>query len=444
MKRNLTLLIILALTVETLFAQKVNLVKNGTFEMGRTGFKTDHKLQDGFSKEGEYIVTNNVTTDLYSKGFKNPLPSSGQFLFINGFHYPRTAKRCWYDSISVQPNTTYIFSYSVASVINLNPPQLEFNVNGNSVSKIFYISESNYWQTISTTYTTKSDQTRIEISIVDLNKVSSYGNDFAIDNIVFEPEKETPPVRKEEAIIEIPPVKKEEPIAVITPPVKKEVAVIEIPPAKEKRVVEILPKTKPAVVIPPKEKTTVIIPPKPKFLVVIPPKSMPPVVIFPKPKPLVVIPSKPKLSVIVQPKPIKKDTATQIVAASADFKKDISIDEIKVDQKMKLSHIYFERSKYNLLVTSFPELNDLVTFMKKYPTVRIRLEGHTDNVGNPQRNLELSENRAKEVKKYLVEQGIDENRIECIGYGGQRPTYSNADEKLRAKNRRVEVVIIGK
>jgi outer membrane protein OmpA-like peptidoglycan-associated protein len=282
----------------------------------------------------------------------------------------------------------------------------------------------------------------------------------AVDNIVFKEMQAGEIVKKEERfpklhnkssvvaskkepVIEIPPVKEEEPIAVITPAVKKEEAVIEtppikepvveIPPAKEEEpIVEILPKPKSSEVVLTKSKATVIVPPKPKLTIVVPPKPKPPVVIQPKAKP----------SVLVPPKAVKKDTTTQ----SADFKKDISIDEINPGQKLQLSHIYFERAKSNLLSTSLPELNDLVTFMKRYPTVRIRLEGHTDIQGNPELNLELSENRAKEIKKYLVDQGIEENRIEWIGYGGQRPIHSNAnaEESLRQKNRRVEILIISK
>jgi outer membrane protein OmpA-like peptidoglycan-associated protein len=167
-------------------------------------------------------------------------------------------------------------------------------------------------------------------------------------------------------------------------------------------------------------------------------------IVFKEIKPVKKIPPAKKEEPIVLPKPVKKDTTSKIVAVSADFKKDISIDKIKVDQKFQLNNIYFERSKFKLLAASTPKLNDLVTFMKKYSTVRIRLEGHTDNVGDPKKNLELSENRAKEVKKYLVDQGIDENRIKWIGYGGQRPINNNANEFLRQKNRRVEVVIISK
>jgi outer membrane protein OmpA-like peptidoglycan-associated protein len=139
----------------------------------------------------------------------------------------------------------------------------------------------------------------------------------------------------------------------------------------------------------------------------------------------------------------KKEPTSRIVAVSTDFKK-ISIEDIKVDQKLQLSNLYFERSKYKLLAASTPKLDELATFMKKYPTVMIRLEGHTDSQGDHKLNVALSENRAKEVRKYLVDQGIDENRIEWIGYGGQRPINSNANEFLRQKNRRVEVVILSK
>jgi outer membrane protein OmpA-like peptidoglycan-associated protein len=382
MERHLILLISLVLAFQNLFAQKANLVKNGTFEMGRTGFKTDYNLLEDNSNPGEYDVTDDVT---HYGPFNNPLPSTGKFLYIDAFEYLDTVKikrssyesiiadtpayldtvkikRCWYDSVSVKPNTTYVFSCSVASVLKRSPAELKFNVNSHRVSGIFYVSD-NYWQIISTKYTTKRKQARIEISIVDVNKESNYGNDFAIDNIVFEPEKETPSVIDATATAKTP---------VVVEKVKEPEKVI----AKE------------------------------------------------------------ILSVV------KKDSV--IAPVVADFKKDISIDEINPGLKLQLSHIYFELAKFNLLSASLPELNDLVTFMKKYPTVRIRLEGHTDNQADPQLNLELSENRAKEVKKYLVEQSIDENRIEWIGYGEQRPTNNNSTEYLRQKNRRVGIVIISK
>jgi outer membrane protein OmpA-like peptidoglycan-associated protein len=412
-------------------------------------------------------------------------PSAGYFLAVN---INRSGKqRIWYDSITIKPNTTYSFSCILANVSTLprvfsvdppfirdarpehsfveNPGILKLCINGKKVSRALMLTSFSEWRTLSGKFTSGPDQTRIEIAIQDMMS-PIFNNLVAVDNIVFKEIQAGEFVKKEDRFsklgvkggvvyykkeeppIEIPPVKKEEPIAVITSPVKKEEAVIEIPsPKEEEPVVETPPvkEEEPVVEILSKKEPSVVIPPKPKPLIVVPSKPLA-IVHPPKPKPPIVIRPKAKSSVLVPSIPVKKDTASKIVAVSTDFKKDISIDEIKVDQKLQLSHIYFERAKYNLLTTSFPELNDMVTFMKRYPTVRIRLEGHTDNQGNPQLNLELSENRAKEVKKYLVDLGIDENRIEWIGYGGQRPIDSNptADENLRPKNRRVEVVIISK
>jgi outer membrane protein OmpA-like peptidoglycan-associated protein len=112
---------------------------------------------------------------------------------------------------------------------------------------------------------------------------------------------------------------------------------------------------------------------------------------------------------------------------------------------LRLSHIYFKRGTSALLPTSIPLLNEFANFMKKYSKVMIRLEGHTDNLENPKHNMELSENRAKVVKKYLVEQGITENRIELKGYGDTKPLANDQGKKaIRRLNRRVEFVVIEK
>lgn len=83
-----------------------------------------------------------------------------------------------------------------------------------------------------------------------------------------------------------------------------------------------------------------------------------------------------------------------------------------------------------------------VAELKEDTTLKIRIEGYTDSIGSEAYNLSLSENRAASVKGYLVEQGIDGDRILTIGFGEQYPVASNETEEGRAKNRRAEIKII--
>ncbi len=68
------------------------------------------------------------------------------------------------------------------------------------------------------------------------------------------------------------------------------------------------------------------------------------------------------------------------------------------------------------------------------------MAGHTDNVGNPRRNQQLSEQRAQAIRQYLVDHGIDGGRIEAVGYGDTQPVASNDTEEGRQQNRRIEAV----
>lgn len=83
-----------------------------------------------------------------------------------------------------------------------------------------------------------------------------------------------------------------------------------------------------------------------------------------------------------------------------------------------------------------------VAELKEDTTLKIRIEGYTDSIGSEAYNLSLSENRAASVKGYLVDQGIDGDRILTIGFGEQYPVASNETEEGRAKNRRAEIKII--
>ena len=72
--------------------------------------------------------------------------------------------------------------------------------------------------------------------------------------------------------------------------------------------------------------------------------------------------------------------------------------------------------------------------------MKISVEGHTDNVGTPESNQKLSENRAKAVYDYLVAKGIDKNRLSYTGWGQEKSIADNRSEDGRYKNRRVELV----
>ncbi|MEZ0539898.1 OmpA family protein [Fibrella arboris] len=108
--------------------------------------------------------------------------------------------------------------------------------------------------------------------------------------------------------------------------------------------------------------------------------------------------------------------------------------------KITLTNIYFEQSKYELQAESFPELDRLVALMRQNPTMTIRLEGHTDIIGDFDKNLALSRNRVQSVKQYLTSKGIAAARVEATGYGHSRPINSTPG-KPHPENRRVEMVI---
>jgi flagellar motor protein MotB len=122
--------------------------------------------------------------------------------------------------------------------------------------------------------------------------------------------------------------------------------------------------------------------------------------------------------------------------------KDITLKPIEVGGKVALNNIFFEASKSDLLEASFAELNKLVKLMKENPTMEIRLEGHTDIVGDKAANLQLSKDRVWEVRKYAVRNGINAARIQTIGYGDTKPIITKGTDEERKVNRRVEFVIL--
>lgn len=107
-----------------------------------------------------------------------------------------------------------------------------------------------------------------------------------------------------------------------------------------------------------------------------------------------------------------------------------------------LNHLIFAQGKADIDPKSYGELDEVVQMLKENAQMEIRLEGHTDNVGNAKANMELSQNRVDAVKKYMVSKGIAKNRIETKAFGGSQPLRNEMTPEARAKNRRVEMRIL--
>ncbi|MGK0365541.1 MAG: hypothetical protein ACI85O_002607 [Saprospiraceae bacterium] len=122
-----------------------------------------------------------------------------------------------------------------------------------------------------------------------------------------------------------------------------------------------------------------------------------------------------------------------------DYLFDLILDPMELNAQISVEPIYFERSKALILRKSFDALDGLADLLKEYPSMEILVEGHTDSNGKANELRRLSEDRAKAVREYLINEGIDVNRIESIGLGGSKPVTANDSEESRSKNRRVDV-----
>ena len=119
----------------------------------------------------------------------------------------------------------------------------------------------------------------------------------------------------------------------------------------------------------------------------------------------------------------------------------IPLDPLRTNSKLSLDPIFFMRGKDRILSASYGELDRIGKILRAHPSLQIRIDGHTDNIGDEWALVELSQKRAIAVKRYLVKSGIQSYRIKTRGYGANRPLNNNRTEELRAKNRRVELVI---
>jgi outer membrane protein OmpA-like peptidoglycan-associated protein len=105
-------------------------------------------------------------------------------------------------------------------------------------------------------------------------------------------------------------------------------------------------------------------------------------------------------------------------------------------------NIQFMTGTAKLSTKSNASLNRVVAILNENPSVKLSIEGHTDNAGDDAKNQQLSEDRAAAVKAYFVSKGISEDRITSEGYGETRPIAENTTAAGRTKNRRVEIKVV--
>ena len=127
--------------------------------------------------------------------------------------------------------------------------------------------------------------------------------------------------------------------------------------------------------------------------------------------------------------PVQKSKPSPATSIATDLKKKKSYT---------FKNVNFETGKWDLLPEALPELDGLVDFLKKNPTVKVEIGGHTDNVGSDEDNRILSEHRAEKVHNYLISKEINPARLTFKGYGETTPTAPNDTPEGRLQNRRVE------
>lgn len=104
--------------------------------------------------------------------------------------------------------------------------------------------------------------------------------------------------------------------------------------------------------------------------------------------------------------------------------------------------VMFDFDSSKIKPEAYPMLDEGISILQKNPEMKVEVDGHTDNVGSAAYNMKLSERRAKAVKDYAVNKGIDSKRISVKGFGLTKPATSNDTEEGRAQNRRVELTPI--
>lgn len=139
----------------------------------------------------------------------------------------------------------------------------------------------------------------------------------------------------------------------------------------------------------------------------------------------------------------KEETLKREFEKSLIAKKTPGI-EGEVFESSMLRDIHFDFDKYDIRPEDSEILKEIAALLKKFPDIKIQIEGHCDERGTNEYNLALGERRANSAKNYLISLGISPNRLSTISYGEERPLVPGHNEETWAKNRRAHFVIISK
>ncbi len=132
------------------------------------------------------------------------------------------------------------------------------------------------------------------------------------------------------------------------------------------------------------------------------------------------------------------------VDEDGQIKRDYLLTKSADGNILRMDNLLFEIGQADILESSYDELDGLAQMLHTNPKMKIQLEGHTDYRGNPDRNMQLSEDRVLAVRDYLVQKDIRKGRIKYKAFGGSQPITTENTEEARLKNRRVEVRILSK
>ncbi|MBU3741997.1 MAG: OmpA family protein [Candidatus Kapabacteria bacterium] len=141
--------------------------------------------------------------------------------------------------------------------------------------------------------------------------------------------------------------------------------------------------------------------------------------------------------------PVSENIDLRTLKTYREIDRNLDLWPIEVGATVRLNNVFFASGKATIDAESRDELQRLIELMRSRPAMRIEIGGHTDDRGTDEQNMKLSQDRADNVMKYLIQNGISSDRLRAAGYGKQRPLTTERTSEALQRNRRVEFTITG-